>query len=344
MGVAEYLSKLVTEKYYSTFCIPPEIRLESSPIKRLKIVTTQHIVIIRGFLTYSLDLKKGKMNRKADTRRDRGHFSATIFRGEVYAIGTLSVIAAGTIEKYNPAANNWQHFAMLPKKLKFVSSAVLENKLYVLGGLDTQTLKNSDSTYVYDPDRFEGSLKDSSACWEILAHSLLQPRARHAAVGFQGKLWIAGGCLDSEIPLNSVEVFDPAVNMWMPASPMLTKRVFGHLLIVDNNLFAVGGDVDDSGSKVTRTIERYRSDCDVWEFVANFKDDRRGFSASSVGSKIYVFGGSTTGETYNDTWDAFDVNTLTWASDTTMGGYGRMPCIEDWGQAVTIPASHMTWT
>ena len=77
----------------------------------------------------------------------------------------------------------------------------------------------------------------------------------------------------------------------------------GNLLIVAGCLYMVGGDVDEQGNQLTRTIERYNDYIQQWEYIATFKDQRRGFSTCAVDHKIYVFGGSfSNGEVYNDTW------------------------------------------
>jgi Kelch motif len=188
-------------------------------------------------------------------------------------------------------------------------------------------------------------------------HRLRRPRSRHACIGHDGKLWIAGGCIDNNgssnnnnngnidtVFSNSVDFFDPLVGVWEDGPPMLAKRDFPNLLAVSNELYVVGGDVDDEGRPITRTIERLDKDSGKWVFVTAFKGDRRGFSTSVYGSKILIFGGATSGdEQYHlNTWDAFDTTTGMWDSDT--GGYSKMPRIDCWGQAVTVPPSDLTWS
>lgn len=140
----------------------------------------------------------------------------------------------------------------------------------------------------------------------------------------------------------SVHRFDLVSQQWEEMPLMLKKRVFGNLLVVNNQLYAVGGDVNDGGIQITRSIERFELTERRWVLVTGFKDDRRGFSAAAVGSHIYVFGGSASEETYNDTWDAFDTSTGSWRSDVC-GLYGKMPMIEDWGQAVVFPHHDVRW-
>jgi N-acetylneuraminic acid mutarotase len=170
-----------------------------------------------------------------------------------------------------------------------------------------------------------------------------QARSRHAAVGFDGKIWVAGGCFEGFSVTRSVEVFDPLTNVWTEAPPMVAPRDFGNLLVVHNTLYAVGGDVNDAGEQAIRTIEMFNQDRNCWEHVTAFKDERKGFSTCAIGSKIYIFGGSCDEEQYElNTWDAFDVLSHQWDSDTR-GQYQKMPAIDPWGQAVAMPPEEFTW-
>lgn len=59
--------------------------------------------------------------------------------------------------------------------------------------------------------------------------------------------------------------------------PMLIKRDFLHLLVVNKKLYAVGGDTNETGHLTKRTIELYNKSKNCWEHVIAFKDERKGF-------------------------------------------------------------------
>lgn len=141
-----------------------------------------------------------------------------------------------------------------------------------------------------------------------------------------------------------MEIYDPSTGESIEGPEMTRNRLFGNLLIVDNHLYAIGGDVDDSGQQllVTRSIERFNEELNEWEYISTFKDERKGFSTCAVGSNIYIFGGSALSESYNDTWDIFDTKTRIWES-SKLPAYSKMPPIDDWGQAITIPNSRASW-
>jgi N-acetylneuraminic acid mutarotase len=352
-SAAKAISAYVLSKYFSK-CIfeSPFYKPPVDARKLLKLVTTQSVIITRGFLTYALNFSSGMWRRCADCRRDRGYFAAVWFKGEVYAIGTYSIIAAGTVEKFNPFTNVWSNVPNLPRKLRSAGAAVLDSKLYVIGGHDTFSETYSDCVFVFDDSGgFEECPSSSTlSCsssrrhhWEMIKTRMTKPRSRHAAAGFDGKIWIAGGCFEGFTVTRSVECYDPVDNRWYEAPPLTTPRDFSNLLVVNGALYAVGGDVDDTGAQATRTIEMFNRVANEWEHVTAFKDERKGFSTSAIGSKIYIFGGSCDEEQYElNTWDAFDVSTGHWDSDLR-GNYQKMPAIDSWGQAVTVPPERITW-
>jgi hypothetical protein len=335
---------VVVAKYYvkpSVVDLFREQRL--SNLILLKRLSTQFILIIRGFVTYKLELTTRQWTRCADTRRDRGYFSLVSLRGFAYAIGTLSLVALGTVERYNPFTDTWKKMESLPQQVISVVAVTLNDKIYVINGYDMVANGHSNRIVVHD-----GSVgnEDSEPFWKYVNTQTLYARSRHAAAAYRGKIWIVGGRLDNQACTRSVEIFDPDTNECIPGPSMKRNRVFGNLMVVEDRLYAVGGDVDEAGDQVTRTIERYDEERGQWQLVASFTDERRGFSTCPVGHKIFVFGGSFSQndnyDSYRDTWDVFDTRTCSWESSQS-SVYNRMPVIDDWGQAVTVPSSRITW-
>ena len=104
----------------------------------------------------------------------------------------------------------------------------------------------------------------------------------------------------------------------------------------------VGGDVDETDSHVTRTIEALSTNGTEWEHISDFPSSRRGFCTCALGSKIYVFAGDSRHHDVADeylsssTWDAFDVSSGTWESSRLAVKDRLMPLIDNWGQAVAL--------
>ena len=329
---------------------------EDVPAKRHQTGTLKAFVM-RGFVFYSFDPLKSLWTRLPDLKRDRGYFQSVALEGEIFAIGTYSLIASGTIEKYSFVDRQWSACASMPHRVRTVGAAVYQRRLCVMGGVDDFTNEGSlvaiSSFHSYDA---------SSDEWKE-GPSVLSPRYRHAAVEYNGRLWVAGGkVLENAVPrtTNSVEVYSEEKGCWEPGPPMLRRRDFFNLLVVDGRLYAgrttfivveyrsiaqcvlVGGDVNEAESQITRTIEALSTDGVEWEHVTDFPNSRRGFSTCALGSKIYVFAGDARHRDAADeyqtssTWDAFDVSQKVWESSRVPDRDRIMPLIDNWGQAVAL--------
>ena len=113
---------------------------------------------------------------------------------------------------------------------------------------------------------------------------------------------------------------------------MTKGRSFFNLVVVEDELYAVGGDGYGSTSI---SIEKLDKELGVWRVVAEIGECRHGCSAAAVGSKIFVFGANNVA--HKSTWNAFDVITEQWASASISVGDRRLPRDFSYGQALTVP-------
>jgi hypothetical protein len=368
---ANKIISMITHKYYPSIHGQKSLLIfDKSPIISLYELTSPRIIVVRGFITFALNVAKWSWKRCHDTRRDRGYFASVYYKGDIYAIGTYSVVAAGTVERYNPFSDYWSTVTSLPRKLRSVGAAVTANEsaMYILGGIESHTEQIVDTIYQFDDtnelhnqrlsnnNNNPSNTSSNNASSTIASDSilpvyidtglrLLQPRYRHAAVHYNHCIWIAGGCfgITHHSVTNTVEIFDYQQNIVYAGPSMLVARDFANLLVVENELYAVGGDVDEHGHQTIRTIEKYNANLEKWEHVTIFKDTRRGFSTCAHGSNIYVFNGSNDRNEDLLTWDTYNVQTGIWLSETVPVTARAMPLIDSWGQAVTYPSISLTW-
>ncbi len=91
-------------------------------------------------------------------------------------------------------------------------------------------------------------------------------------MAFNGKIWIAGGSLQGGIEFTaSVQIYDPQQKCWEIGPSMNVKRDYANLLVVNNALYVVGGDVGNDGEQKLRTIEVYNEESSKWEVLTAFK-------------------------------------------------------------------------
>jgi hypothetical protein len=197
-----------------------------------------------------------------------------------------------------------------------VGSSAIQQTLYIAGGLDKDTGEYSDKVY---------SLNISSKEWALEQAALLKGRYGHGQCSIKNKLFIAGGQLpDPEGYTNTIEIFDPVLNQWSEGPAMLTRRIWLRLLNIKNELYAVGGDVDENGTTMMPSIEKLDSQTNTWVHVADFTILRRVFSVTSIASDIFIFGGRDVDYATLSDWDKYNVDSGVWESTKGFQDMGEL--------------------
>ena len=141
---------------------------------------------------------------------------ATSVAGKIYVLGGEVVdpdtdadedgtSATGRVDVYDPATDSWQQMAAMPTAKYAHTAAILDGKIYVTGGYDSDG-QGKNGCDAYDP---------VTNTWTTIA-SLSEPRGHHASAVVNGKLCVFGGWLSHphHRQTNLVEVYSPASNSW----------------------------------------------------------------------------------------------------------------------------------
>ena len=166
----------------------------------ISLVNSKKILVIRGFVAYAFDPASGEWTRLADSRRDRSYFEAVRLGNHVYAIGTYNITASGTVERLSLVDNRWETCQPLPVKLRSVSAVVIDDSIYVTGGICPTTMEASNAVHIYQPTPSDTSASASASAsgssgtdadavigrWTTATDkSMLIPRYRHGSVVYQ---------------------------------------------------------------------------------------------------------------------------------------------------------------
>ncbi|HEX6434356.1 MAG TPA: kelch repeat-containing protein [Gemmatimonadales bacterium] len=122
--------------------------------------------------------------------------------GKFYLVGSRSgVITEDLLEVYDPATNTWTFKASMPEPSgQVMSSAVLNGKLYVAGGVEEDGTAHAQATLrVYDP---------RTNTWTVKA-PMPTSRSWSAAAAAGGMVFVLGGLNTNEKLLNSVIAYTP---------------------------------------------------------------------------------------------------------------------------------------
>ena len=187
----------------------------------------------------------------------------------------LLALAAGS----SVAAQTWTPIAPMGTARVGAASAVLDGRLYVLGGADAggRPLATAEA---FDP----------ATGWSRVA-GLREARVDAAAAVLDGRIVLAGGRDDSGEPLDDVEVYDPARDRWESFDGLQTEREGLGVGVLDGRLYAFGG-AGERGVFLS-SVEAYDTS---WESIAGWSlaPPRALFGTAAVGDALVVAGGFST--------------------------------------------------
>jgi len=206
----------------------------------------------------------------------------------------------------------WQQRAAMPTARTEVGVATLNDKIYVVGGLDgvSRTLATVEA---YNP---------STNTWETLPDL---PAGRHhtATVAYEGKLYVIGGHEGiSFTPKAEVYIFDLISQTWSAGVALPEGRGAHGATVTGNSIYVVGG-VTEAG--VSAGLLRFNLITQQWKNLPPMPTAREHVAVSAVGNQLLVAGGRQGSPSTNmATLEIFDVATEQWsvgpAMPTARGG------------------------
>ncbi len=236
----------------------------------------------------------------------------------IFLLTSLMLIGVLGTASMSQESGTWTQKADMPTARCVMDSAVVDGKIYVIGGAPV----NYGATAVveeYDP---------ATDTWSTRAD---MPTARQmetvAVVG--GIIYVIGG--NEGLPagdrdLSVVEAYDPATDTWTRKADMPAARCGPTSAVVDGIIYVIGGmsatpagyQADDV--EVLSTVEAYDPATDIWTRKADMPTARYFTGACVVDGRIYVSGGITAWKGYSNisTVEIYDPRTDTWTKGADM--------------------------
>lgn len=202
----------------------------------------------------------------------------------------------------------WTQKADMPTGRWTQTSAVVNDKIYIIGGLTSQPGERALSTVEeYDP---------ISDAW---TRKTDMPTARGNMIGssavVDGKIYVVGGDDNVSWAWPTVEEYDPATDTWTGKADMPTPRWGLATCAVNGKIYAIGGaPTSYTGLNV---VEEYDPATDTWTRKANLPTGVWGLCACVVDGKIYALGGRP-GTTAIANVQEYDPATDTWTRKADM--------------------------
>jgi N-acetylneuraminic acid mutarotase len=211
---------------------------------------------------------------------------------------------------------SWQDLAPMPSARQELATAVLNGKIYVIAGYDSDG-NSTDTVDVYNPATdswtsahpIPGLNNHNSAAvvagklysfggrsnatyvydppsdtWSFVATSNLS-HGDTAAVGvINNKIYVAGG----DSAGNGLEVYDPAANTWTTLAPMSVSRNHCGGGVINGKFYVVGG---RGAAGAPTALEVYNPQTNTWATLPSMPTGRSGIGVGVVHGELYVFGG-----------------------------------------------------
>ena len=221
------------------------------------------------------------------------HLGVAALDGKIYVAGGFTGSFAkrspvDSVWQYDPATGRWERRAPLPTPRGALAVAVLDGRLYAMGG---ERFRAAAGSQTYEPVADVAAYDPKANAWEVLPP--MRHRRDHLVAGaIGGRIYAVSGRDRPDYALQHVEEYNPATRTWTERAPMPTGRSGGAAGVVGNRLYVFGGEGNaDNPLGTFNQVEAYDPARDAWTQLAPMPLPRHAFGGAVVGNRIYLPGG-----------------------------------------------------
>jgi len=281
-------------------------------------------------VVYLYDPQSNEWSKKNDMPLQVHHAMTVVHNDRIYVFGgfarpgkELAWQPVDNAWEYTPETDSWKALAPLPTRRGAGGAAVVNGKIYVIGG--ASTLPGATDPAI----RFDGQPRDSvlgvneeydpaTNSWKTRA---AMPTARNHFLTAEtgGKIYTIGGRLGSTFVTRSSntdvnEEYDVGQDVWRTRAPMPTARSGVAGGAYNGKIYVAGGEFqNDKIMAAFRAFEAYDPATNSWDgSLPRMRIPRHGFAGAVIGDRLHVVAGGiqTAGipgaVVYTDTHDIFD--------------------------------------
>ena len=260
-------------------------------------------------LVFEYDPATDKWTKKKNMPLLSHHVATAEHNGKIYIVGGFIKPASGpsawqpvdNLWEYDPANDSWKALAPMPTKRGSPNAAIVNGKLYVIGGAGLSPGAKETALHPARPQRVLGTneVYDIAANkWE--AKSPMPTTRNHAAAGVvNGKIYIIGGRVGHAFITRAsntdvVEEYDPATDQWGPLlAPMPTARSATAWGTYKGKIYVAGGEIrTDRLSATFRAVEAYDPATNRWISLPSMEVSRHGLAGDIVGARLHLVSGN----------------------------------------------------
>lgn len=247
------------------------------------------------------DPETDSRSSRANMRFQRGGLTVESVNNKLYAIGgainwTTNDVC-NIVEEYDLGKNSWSIKNEMPGKRGWHSSCVLNDKIYIIGGLDINTFVTSN--LVYDP---------KTDIWDSIA-PLNHQRQQASCCVHDNKIYVFGGFNGNLSWEARTEVYDPSADTWSVTSLIPGAFSSHHAFMYGNKIYIIGGGgiTDDIYSEPVWMFDPVYN---IWQEMEDMPADFMGSTQQIIDDNVYIFGGYTHSQGVQDFSSKNDVYRL----------------------------------
>ena len=162
--------------------------------------------------------------------------------------------------------------APLPEEAGYMAAAVIDGKIYVVGG-------RTHSTQVYDP---------ATNSWSQLS-PLPVMLTEHCAAAYDGKIYVFGGNAIGFGYSNIVYEFDPVSDTWIEKSTVSETIIGASAATIGDKIYVIGG---LSPYTSPEKVREYSPSTDSWQTLNDLPTPRGLAAVVAWQGKLHVIGGA----------------------------------------------------
>ncbi len=275
--------------------------------------------VIGGFgptsgMVYEYDPATDKWTKKKPMARATHHSALAELNGKIYVMGGFAPYTSpqgggGGWEpvdnawEYDPTNDTWKALAPLPVRRGSTLAAVVNGKIYVIGGNTTNPGTSDVAVFANRPSRDLGLNEMYDPETNKWTDRAPMPTARNHMYGgtVNGKVYAIGGRLGSAFigaasNTDVVEEYDPATDQWgAPKMKMPTARSGGGWAIHNGKIYVAGGEVNTlQMAGAFRSLEAYDVATNTWAILPSMPNPRHGVAGAFLGNRLHLVSGKIT--------------------------------------------------
>ncbi len=220
----------------------------------------------------------------------------------LYSIGGDNSVNWQAINNVFDIKNNkWELKTPMSTNRSGLTSVVINNKIYVIGGFNGNTNEWLQKLEVYDT---------SNDTWKFKT-SMPTRRSSLGATVINEKIYVVGGSLARDEWTNKLEEYEPTTDTWRNLKPMTISRAQVAVGSVNQKVYVIGGENADG---VLNKVEEYNPKTNKWVTKADMPTARANAEVIAHKSNLIVMGGRSKENKLLNSVDIYNADTNTWIS------------------------------